>query len=153
MMPWVQPKAESSALERRGRSRNEEPTYLRIKHSNNLTTLVTHNLPLLHIVQRRHSKSSRIFRIDLEVYLPQMRIFLMSLHWIRPDLLSRRIIISLRRKPPSFTIHCPMYTCVGDYLFETFEFANNEHAVRPRTGVGDLPYKLGRHEKEEGQGT
>lgn len=113
-------------------------TNLSIKHPNNFTTLITDNLPLLHIIKRRHRKPSLILRIDLEIDIPQMLIFLMSRNRIWGNVLAGGIGVRGLREMPSLFLHVPVDGGEGDYGFETFELADDEGSVGPGAGVGYL---------------
>lgn len=121
---------------------NEEgqgETNLRIKHPNNLTTLIAHNLPLLDIIQRRHCKPSLILRIDLKIYIADVLVALMALDGIRPDVLARCVVcVGRGREVPAEFLHVPVYGGKGDDVLEAFELTDDERAVRPGAGVGDL---------------
>lgn len=112
-----------------------ETTYLRIKHPNNLTTLITHNLPLLNIIQQRHRKPPLIPLINAKINLPQK---LRPVNRIRPYIRTGRIVVFGCSEPPAFGAHVPVHACVGDDVLEAFELAHDEGAVRPGACVGDL---------------
>jgi hypothetical protein len=80
---------------------------LSVEHPNNLTALIADNLPLLHIVQRRHREPPLILRIHGEVNVSQMR---KLVHRVRRYVLARRICILWCREAPTFLLHVPVNT-------------------------------------------
>lgn len=99
--------------------------YFRVKHSNDLTALVADDSVLLLVEQDWYSESSFVFGIHVKVEIPQMCESFVSWQWIWCDLLAWRIRVFRCNESPSFRFHLPMDSCVWDYGFEAFEFAND----------------------------
>ena len=55
--------------------------------------------------------------------------------WIWGDLFSGRILVFGGCEAPAFALHVPVDGGVGDDIFETFQFADDEGSMSPRTSI------------------
>ncbi len=108
------------------------------KHAQDLAALVIHNRLGNLVIQHWHSETPSIIRDDGEVHIAQVGEALVALEWVGDDVLAFGIGVFGSGEASTFVAHVPVDDTKRNDVLEPFEFAGDQGAAGPWTGIADV---------------